>query len=271
MDGATVVRYLRSMARHCYVLRVFTRDGSGGNTLGVVTDILGLDDAKMQSIATDLGFSETIFLSWFEGTMPKARIFTPSTEVPFAGHPLVGAAWVLMNLGPIDPGAIECAIGPIRIRQADGLTWIEGAGDQLVRSVSTELGPELVAVDIAEVLMPIPYLIVQVGTPEEVEGMTTSLVAGLGEVYVWAWEREGQTVRARFFAPDLGITEDPATGSAAVALAARLRDQGQITGALVIHQGQEVGRPSRIELVWDGDVTSIGGVVARDEVLFLKL
>ena len=271
MDGATVVRYLRSMARHCYVLRVFTRDGSGGNSLGVVTDILGLDEAKMQSIATDLGFSETIFLSWFEGTMPKARIFTPSTEIPFAGHPLVGAAWVLISLGPIDPGAIECATGPIRIRQSDGLTWIEGAGDQPVRSLSADLAPELVAVDIAEVLMPIPYLIVQVGTPDEVEKVTPSLAAGLGEVYVWAWEREGQAVRARFFAPDLGITEDPATGSAAFALAARLRDQGRIRGALVIHQGQEVGHPSRIELVWDEDLTSIGGVVARDEVRFLKL
>ena len=258
------------MARHCYVLRVFTRDGSGGNSLGVVTDILGLDDAKMQRIATDLGFSETIFLSWFEGIMPKARIFTPSTEIPFAGHPLVGAAWVLINLGPIDPGAIECATGPVRIRQEDGRTWIDRAGGQPVRSVSAEL-PELVAVDIAEVLMPIPYLMVQVGTPDEVETMTPSQAAGLGEVYIWAWEREGQTVRARFFAPDLGITEDPATGSAAVALAARLRVQGQTTGSLVIHQGQEVGRPSRIELVWDRELTSIGGMVARDEVRFLQL
>ena len=271
MDGATVVRYLRSMARHCYVLRVFTRDGSGGNSLGVVTDILGLDDAKMQRIATDLGYSETIFLSWFEGTMPKARIFTPSTEIPFAGHPLVGAAWVLINLGPIDPGAIECATGPVRIRQADDLTWIEAAGSQPVRSRSTNLGPELIPIDIAEVLMPIPYLLVQLGAPEEVEEMTPLLAAGLGEVYVWAWEREDQTVRARFFAPDLGIAEDPATGSAAVALAARLRDRGRTSGALVIHQGQEVGHPSRIELVWDGDVTSIGGTVARDGGRFIKL
>lgn len=258
------------MARHCYVLRVFTRDGSGGNSLGVVTDILGLDDDKMQRIATDLAFSETIFLSWFEGTMPKARIFTPRTEIPFAGHPLVGAAWVLINLGPIDPGAIECATGPVRIRQKDGLTWIDRPGSQPVRSVSADL-PDLVAIDVAEVLMPIPYLMVQVGTADEVEAMTPSQAAGLGEVYVWAWEQAGQTVRARFFAPDLGVIEDPATGSAAVALAARLMDQGRTSGALVIHQGQEVGHPSRIELVWDGDMTSIGGMVARDEVRFLKI
>ena len=155
---------------------------------GVVTDILGLDDDKMQQIATDLGFSETIFLSWFEGVMPKARIFTPTVEIPFAGHPLVGAAWILINLGPIDPGGIECSIGTVRIRQVDGVTWIDGAGDQPVRAVSPDLGPGAGPVDIAEVLMPTPYLLVQVGTPEEVAAMTPSMVAGFGDVYVWAWD-----------------------------------------------------------------------------------
>jgi PhzF family phenazine biosynthesis protein len=135
------------MPRHCYVLRVFTRDGSGGNPLGVVTDILGLDDEKMQQIATDLAFSETIFLSWFEGTMPKARIFTPTIEIPYAGHPLVGAAWVLLNLGPVDPGGIECSIGPVKIRQVDETTWIDGAGDQPVKAMSPDLGPGLVPID----------------------------------------------------------------------------------------------------------------------------
>lgn len=259
------------MPRHCYVLRVFTCNGSGGNHLGVVTDILGLDDVKMQRIATDLGFSETIFLSWFEGTVPKARIFTPGREIPYAGHPLVGAAWVLINLGPIDPGAIECAAGTVRIHQAHGVTWIGGAGSQPVKSVSTDLGAGLAVVEAAEVLMPVPYLLVQVGTPHEVETMVPSMAAGLGQVYVWAWEEEGSVVRARFFAPELGVPEDPATGSAAVALAARLRDQGRESGALVIRQGEEIGHPSRIELVWDLDSTSIGGVVARDEVRFLKL
>ena len=253
------------------MLRVFTRDGSGGNPLGVVTDILGLDDVKMQQIATDLAFSETIFLSWFEGTMPKARIFTPTVEIPYAGHPLVGAAWLLINLGPIDPGSIECSIGPVRIRQVDEVTWIDGAGDQPVKTVLPNLGPGFVPIDMAEVLMPTPYLVVQVGTAEEVAAMTPSMVAGFGDVYVWAWAEEGQSVRARFFAPDFGIVEDPATGSGAVALAARLRDLGRDHGSLAINQGEEIGHPSRINLVWDATGTSIGGTVARDEVRFLKL
>ncbi len=259
------------MPRHCYVLRVFTRDGAGGNSLGVVTDILGLDDVKMQQIATDLAFSETIFLSWFEGTMPKARIFTPTVELPYAGHPLVGAAWVLLNLGPIDPGGIECSVGPVKIRQVEDLTWIDGRGDQSVRTVSPDFGSGLVAIDATEVLMPAPYLLVQVGTPGEVAALGPAMVAGFGGVYVWAWTEEGRSVRARFFAPDFGIEEDPATGSAAVALAARLRHLGQPYGALTIFQGEEMGHPSRVSLAWDGDGTSIGGTVARDEVRFLKL
>ena len=258
------------MPRHCYVLRVFTRDGAGGNPLGVVTDILGLDDAKMQQIATDLAFSETIFLSWFEGTMPKARIFTPAVEIPYAGHPLVGAAWILLNLGPIDPGGIECSIGPVKIRQVGDTTWIDGAGNQPVEAMAPDFGSGLMPIDSAEVLMPSPYLVVQVRTPAEVAAMTPSTVAGFGDVYVWAWAEEGQQVRARFFAPGFGIVEDPATGSAAVALAARLRSLGHGHGSLQIEQGEEIGHPSRINLVWGANGTSIGGTVARDEVRFLK-
>ena len=259
------------MPRHCYVLRVFTRNGSGGNPLGVVTDILGLDDDKMQQIATDLAFSETIFLSWFEGPMPKARIFTPTTEIPFAGHPLVGAAWLLLNLGPVDPGGIECSVGPVKIRQVDETTWIDGSGDQPVQAMSPDFAPDLVPLDCAQVLMPTPYLVVQVGTPAEVAALTSPMATGLGDVYVWAWAEEGESVRARFFAPDFGIPEDPATGSAAVALAARLRNLGHGQGSLKIDQGEEIGHPSCINLEWNPNGTSIGGTVARDEVRFLKL
>lgn len=259
------------MPRHCYVLRVFTRNESGGNPLGVVTDILGLDDVKMQQIATDLAFSETIFLSWFEGAMPKARIFTPTVEIPFAGHPLVGAAWILLNLAPIDPGGIECSTGPVKIRQVDETTWIDGAGDQPVKAMSPDFGPGLVPVDSAEVMMPAPYRLLQLRTPAEVAALTPSIVAGLGDTYVWAWVEEGSLVRARFFAPGFGIVEDPATGSAAVALAARLRDLGRPEGSLRIDQGEEIGHPSRINLEWNASGTSIGGTVARDEVRFLKL
>jgi len=259
------------MPRHCYVLRVFTRGDLGGNGLGVVTDILGLDDLKMQRIATDLGFSETIFLNWFEGAMPKARIFTPKVELPFAGHPLVGAAWVLINLGPLDPGGIECATGPVRIRQLEGITWIDAAGNQPVRSPVRDLDFAPAALDIAEVLMPSPYLLVRLDSPQKIAELSPSSASGLGNVYFWAWEQEGDSVRSRFFVPDFGIDEDPATGSAAVALAARLKALGHNQGSIIIHQGEETGSPSRIRLKWDEAVSSIGGTVVRDEVRFLNI
>ena len=91
------------MARHCYVLRVFTRGDEGGNHLGVVTDSTSLTTESMQAIAVDLGFSETIFLEWNEGEIPHVRIFTPGAEMAFAGHPLVGMAWTLKQLGPGHP------------------------------------------------------------------------------------------------------------------------------------------------------------------------
>jgi predicted PhzF superfamily epimerase YddE/YHI9 len=159
----------------------------------------------------------------------------------------------------------------VKIRQVDETTWIDGAGDQPVKAMSPDLGPGLVPIDSAEVLMPTPYLVVQVRTPAEVAAMTPSMVAGFGDVYVWAWADEGRLVRARFFAPDFGIVEDPAAGSAAVALAARLRDLGHRHGSLKINQGEEIGHPSRINLEWTASGTSIGGTVARDEVRFLKL
>jgi predicted PhzF superfamily epimerase YddE/YHI9 len=258
------------MPRHCYVLRVFTRDGAGGNHLGVVTDILGLDDHKMQRLATDLGFSETIFLSWFEGNMPKARIFTPAAEIPFAGHPLVGAAWVLLNLSPLDPDWIECPIGVVGISQENYTTWVHAPADQQIREVNVDLSAWVAARETVEVTLPLPYLMVQLDSPEAVHAAPVPS-AEFGEVYLWAWEEPGRVVRSRFFASALGVPEDPATGSAAVALAMRMRWAGQVEGELTIHQGEETGYPSRILLRWDQARSAIGGTVAKDEVRFVHI
>jgi PhzF family phenazine biosynthesis protein len=92
-----------------------------------------------------------------------------------------------------------------------------------------------------------------------------------GQVLVWAWEDPGRVVKARFFAGEVGVPEDPATGSAAVALAAFLRTAGQAEGQVVIHQGDEIGHPSTIQLRWDADFSSIGGTVVRDEVRELEI
>jgi PhzF family phenazine biosynthesis protein len=258
------------MPRHCYVLRVFTDGDEGGNPLGVVTDILGLDDEKMQRIATDLGFPETIYLSWFAGPRPQARIFTPATELSFAGHPLVGAGWVLINLGPLDPGGIDCAAGTIAIRQRGQQTWIEMPKDRAEVAGPMELAA-MDALEDIEVRVPAPYRLIQLASPDAVAALSPQDFADLGAVYTWAWQEENEVVKARFFAAGFRIREDPATGSGAVALAARMVTAGHPEGSLRIQQGAETGQPSVLLLEWDHKRIAVGGTVVRDEVRFLKL
>jgi trans-2,3-dihydro-3-hydroxyanthranilate isomerase len=258
------------MSRHCYVLRVFTRDGVGGNHLGVVTDVTGLSLGQMQEIATGLGFSETIFIDWRESGVPYVRIFTPVREMPFAGHPLVGAAWLVSNLGPGGVDCLDCEVGRMGIRTFQGLTWIDALSDQPVEVATIDLGGWLDPEEAMLVRMPLPYLVIRLSSPDQV-GLLKPFAPSGHEVCVWAWIEEGKRVRSRFFAPEAGVVEDPATGSAAVALAAVLRDGGTDKGDLIIEQGDEVGFPSRILLHWDGQRTSIGGSVVRDEVRVLTV
>ncbi len=257
------------MPRHCYVLRVFTEGDEGGNHLGVVTDVTGLDPDAMQRIAAELGFSETIFVDWRQGGTPEVRIFTPARELPFAGHPLVGAAWVLTELGPDGPTRMHCAVGEVGVRREDEAVWIDVPLDQEVETAE-DAGEIVADLDLppptaaAWVRMPLPYLLLEMASPQEVAAAPTPRGTG-PMVYLYAWEND-EAVKARFFAPGVGVPEDPATGSAAVALAARLRAAGRPRGALEIHQGAEVGFPSTIRLRWDEAGAAIGGTVRRDEV-----
>lgn len=263
--------------RHCYVLRVFTRGDEGGNHLGVITDVTGLDDAGMQQIAAENGFSETVFLDWRQGGIPEARIFTPTVELPFAGHPLVGAAWVLGMMGPGTVDRIRCGIGEIPYHATKEATWVEVP-------LTTDVEPVADAASLAEAIglpepasawragMPMHYVVVDVGSPEAVAAAEPDLesLAGhdAGLLYVMASSPDG--VKARFFAPAVGVPEDPATGSAACALAAVRSHLGETDGDVVIHQGDEMGHPSSILLRWGEGVALLGGTVVRDEVTVIE-
>lgn len=259
--------------RHCYILSVFTRDGAGGNPLGVVTDVTGLDAAAMQAIAADLAFSETVFLDWTAPGVPYARIFTPAAEVPFAGHPLVGAGWVLGKMGPGTTRRVACGIGEVPFRVEGDRVYIEVP---LPREVETAPLAPVAGLPPAErawmVRLPLRYLLVEVGSAETVTGARPGFDV-LGDR---PWEgtlvfsRSGPAVKARFFAPAVGVDEDPATGSAAVALAGALAYSGEKEGSLSIDQGDEVGAPSRLELAWGGGMVAVGGTVRRDEVRVLE-
>lgn len=257
--------------RPCYVLRVFTDADAGGNHLGVVVDVTGLDAPTMQGIATDLGFSETIYIDWNDRAVPATRIFTPATELQFAGHPLVGAAWVLATMGPGDIDHVTCGIGDVAFGLDGETAWIEVAAAASVRLAPD--GPALAAaaglpnpVATRWVDVPQSYLLVEVAAADQVAAATPDFDAMESYDGTYLYARAGAQVKARFFAPKLGVAEDPATGSAAVALAAALSNDGEPDGTLRVSQGDEIGFPSRIELSWGPGRVRLGGTVVRDEV-----
>ena len=262
------------MTRACHVLRVFTRGHDGGNYLGVVNDPVELDTAGMQAIAAELGFSETTFVEWQSGEPPMVRIFTPTMELPFAGHPLVGTAWVMNVLGSARLDTLRCAVGDVGIRMDGDLVWIEAELGQPVSDAGYMQLPARAglppSVRAWMVEMPNEYLVLEYQDVATIAAIAPNydVLAEIFGTYVFA--RRGDRVRARFFAPDAGVPEDPATGSAAVALAAALTSAGEPEGRVSIEQGEEAGYPSRVELAWADDVASIGGTVVRDEVRMLE-
>ncbi|VAV91604.1 Phenazine biosynthesis protein PhzF like, partial [hydrothermal vent metagenome] len=246
----------------------------GGNHLGVVNDVVGVSDLEMQQIATDLGFSETVFIDWTDSALdPAVRIFTPVDELPFAGHPLVGAAWLLGTLGPVPARALRTKVGVVSC---------SAHGDRALVDASIEITE--VRDDVVEVAalaglahpertmrlaLPKSYLMARFATFDDVEALDPDMDA-FGDVFGFtAFARDGDAVKARFFAPASGIAEDPATGSAAVALAEVFRRWGEPEGSVTITQGDEIGYPSTIELAWMASSTTIGGTVRHDDVVLV--
>jgi predicted PhzF superfamily epimerase YddE/YHI9 len=183
------------MAIDVTVLRVFTdSDAKFGNPLGVV-DANTVNPRDRQRIATELGYSETIFVDVPQpgAATAHARIFTPVTELPFAGHPTVGAAWWLRDKG-IPIHTLQIPAGIVQVTYEDELTAV---------SARAEWAPELAIHDLPS-------------TDEILAADPAEYPDGINH-YLWTWtDREKGVVRARMFAPDLGVPEDEATGAAAV-------------------------------------------------------
>lgn len=256
------------------VVRVFTRGEEGGNHLGVVTDVVGLDGADMQRIATYLKYSESVFIDWPQGDIPNVRIFTPGNELPFAGHPLVGTAWVLNTMGPGGVAALRCGVGEVRISRDTEATWVatnglgsvadaDDASDWARRAGLSAL------VGAARVMMPLEYVLAELPTPGAVAEARVDMTVVAERFGLLAWAREGDEVKVRFFAPGTAVDEDPATGSAAVAWARLMVARGEPKGAVTVFQGDEIGHPSTIRLQWDRELISIGGTVMHDETRML--
>jgi predicted PhzF superfamily epimerase YddE/YHI9 len=214
-----------------HVLRVFVNeDGEWGNPLGVFLAGAEVPAADRRRVAAELGFSETVFVD--DRTAGRLGIHTPAGELPFAGHPTVGAAWLLAREGtPV--GSLRPPAGEVGVRVDDGQTWIAAEPGWAPGFEYRELG-----------------------SPAAVRALTPA--SHSRNTYAWSWIDEAAgTIRARSFVPEAGIAEDEATGSAALALCARLERP------VTIHQGHGsvlLCRPLR-----DGRV-EVGGAVALDEM-----
>lgn len=213
------------------VLRVFTdAEGMHGNRLGVVLEGTAIPRAVRQRVAADLNFSETVFVDDVAGG--RLAIFAPAVELPFAGHPLVGTSWLLAESGH--------PVTTLRPPAGEIPTWREPDGTQWVRG-RPEWAPEMAFVE-----LPSPAAVEALAGPPE----------GGGFVYCYASGGEGR-VRARVFAPAIGVDEDEATGAGAVRLAERLGRE------LVITQGRGSllhARPAA------GGAVDVGGRVVFDEL-----
>jgi trans-2,3-dihydro-3-hydroxyanthranilate isomerase len=238
------------MRRFRYVIcDVFTDVPLAGNQLAVFTDARDLDEPTMQALARETNLSETVFVlpPTVNDADVRIRIFTPALELPFAGHPTLGSAFVLA--GPLSKIVI-------RLQTAAGVVPVE----------RYDLGPGHVYVELA--------------SPEEVAALKPDIaaLAAATDDGVNCFARDGARWKTRMFAPNHGVVEDPATGSAAGPLAVHLARHGRIGFGeqIEISQGAEIGRPSTLYAAAYGDSDSlvrvtVGGsavIVARGEFAF---
>jgi len=278
-------------SRRYLQLDVFADRPGAGNPLGVVVDADGLDSAAMQAIANWTNLSETIFLMPPDaGADYRVRIFTPRQELPFAGHPSVGAAWAALDQGLATPraGALvqQCAAGrlPVRIDRRDGRTLPSVRAPRAVhRAWSDGIDPQLESVLHALGATDAPHALldngprwwcVDLGTSTAVRALAPPLaeIAALclasdavGLAVCGRSDAADHALAVRAFCPQDGIPEDPVTGSANAAIAAWLHMDQAEDGRVVRYvasQGRELGRDGRVEVEIDaaGEVW-IGGAV----------
>jgi predicted PhzF superfamily epimerase YddE/YHI9 len=220
-----------------HVLRVFCDENDGwGNPLGVFLDGGEVPGEQRQEVAHELGFSETVFVD--DRETAACRIFTPGLELPFAGHPMVGTAWLLEREGHSTP-VLRPPAGAIEVRHEGRLTYV---------AARAEWSP--------------PWKLIRLAEAEAVAGLREPAPADGLLPYYWAWEdEEAGTVRARCFSLEDGIGEDEATGSAAIVICAEL------SRPLTIHQGE--GSLLHARPLGEGRA-EVGGRVVLDEVRELR-
>ncbi|MGH2892215.1 MAG: PhzF family phenazine biosynthesis protein [Solirubrobacteraceae bacterium] len=275
--------------RSYVVADVFTDVPLQGNPVAVFEDAEGLNAELMPRAARELNLSETVFVLPAGGADHDAhiRIFTPSLELPFAGHPVLGAAFVLGERLGLDTVRLKTGVGVVvvELTRADGrIVFGEMAQPVPTWTAFDRADEVLAAVGLARSELPVDvydngprHTYVRLPDEASVAALAPDIGAlgRLGAVGVSCFAVDGARVKTRMFGPGLGVAEDPATGSAAGPLAVHLARHGGVGFGerIEIHQGAEIGRPSTLYAEAHGsaeqvDRVLVGGaavVVARGE------
>jgi trans-2,3-dihydro-3-hydroxyanthranilate isomerase len=266
------------------VADVFTDVPLAGNQLAVFTDAREIPEEALQPLAREINFAETVFVYPSAGDgHARMRIFTPTLELPFAGHPVLGTAFVLGGPLQLEELRLETGAGIVPVRlERDGSRIAFGWMRQPPFSFEPyDRVDELLALlGVGESGLPVElyrqgpgHVFVELASPEAVAGLRPDFGAllELGSHGTGCFARDGETWKARVFVPAHGVPEDPATGSAAGPLALHLSRHGRIGfgDEIVIKQGAEIGRPSTLHAVARSpEEIEVGGsavVVARGE------
>jgi trans-2,3-dihydro-3-hydroxyanthranilate isomerase len=280
------------VSRFRYVIAdVFTDTKLQGNQVAVFTDAREIPEEKLQPIAREMNLSETVFVYKPEGEgHARIRIFTPMIEMPFAGHPTLGTAFILSGPLQSDEIRLETGMGmvPVRLERDDSGRIVFGRMEQPLPAIEPYPDDEelLDILGIERSELPIElydngvrHVYVCLGSEEEVAALRPDLNR-LAEQSVAlcfnCFAGEGARWKTRMFAPGGGVTEDPATGSAAGPLALHLARHGRIEfgDEIEISQGVEIGRPSTLFARVEGSAddvqrVEVGGsavTVARGEL-----
>ncbi len=270
------------------VCDVFTNEPLAGNQLAVFTDARGIPEDQLQRLAKEMNFSETVFVypPRDDGHV-HMRIFTPSREIPFAGHPTLGTAFVLAGPLQLVEIKIETAQGTVLVSvEREGARIVFGRMAQPLPTIALfERTDELLdALGGVAAQLPVEvydnglaHVLVTLESPEAVAALAPDLprLGALGAYGINCFAGEGLSWKTRMFGVGVGIAEDPATGSAAGPIALHLARHGRIAfgDEIEISQGVEVGRPSTLYARVDGTADEVerievGGaavIVARGE------
>jgi trans-2,3-dihydro-3-hydroxyanthranilate isomerase len=257
-----------------FVCDVFTSEPLEGNQLGVFADGRPFDTGQMQRLAKEMNFAETVFLlPPQDGGDVRLRIFTPGAELPFAGHPVLGTAFVVGAALGADAVTLETGAGlvPVALERDEGQV-VFGRMMQPIPAWEpfTRERELLAALGVGESLLPVelyrngpPHVYVELASEDAVAALRPDMaaLADLG-VAAHSFAGRGPSWKTRMFYPSAGVPEDPATGSAAGPLAIHLARHGRIRFGerIEIRQGAEIGRPSLLYAKVTGDRDQIDSV-----------